>query len=60
MKMFTQEANYGKFQIKFSHNNAKASFQNLDFLFLAKLNISCRVLNFNNIVITLYIKALPE
>lgn len=43
MKMFTQEANYGKFQIKFSHNNARASFQNSDFLFFVKLNISCRV-----------------
>lgn len=53
MKMFTQEANYGKFQIKLSHNNASASFQNLDFLFLVKLNISCRVLNFNKLVITL-------
>lgn len=36
MKMFTQEANYGKFLIKFSHNNVRASFQNLDFLFLIK------------------------
>lgn len=55
MKMFTQEANYGKFRIKFSYNNARASFQNLDFLFLVKLNISCRVLNFNKHDITLLI-----